>query len=104
MRRGVMTAIVVMLGLLIGVGSAALVVGRNVQGAGIPLYSILSEKAQKAAIAFSPRQLLLMMVLLTAIAGAVAGGISMAAGEYLATKSQDEVFRGEMALEEEHFT
>ena len=35
MRRGVMTAIVVMLGLLIGVGSAALVVGRTVQGAGI---------------------------------------------------------------------
>jgi vacuolar iron transporter family protein len=42
-------------------------------------------------------------VLLTAIAGAVAGAISMASGEYLATKSQDEVFRGEMALEEEHF-
>ena len=43
-------------------------------------------------------------VLLTAIAGAVAGAISMAAGEYLATKSQDEVFSREMALEEEHFT
>ena len=27
----------------------------------------------------------------------------MASGEYLATKSQDEVFQGEMALEEEHF-
>ena len=43
-------------------------------------------------------------VLLTAIAGAVAGAISMAAGEYLATKSQDEVFSREMALEQEHFT
>jgi len=41
-------------------------------------------------------------VLLTGIAGAVAGAISMAAGEYLATKSQDEVFQGEIGLEEKH--
>ena len=41
-------------------------------------------------------------VLLTAIAGAVAGAISMAAGEYLATKSQDEVLEAEMDLEKTH--
>lgn len=41
-------------------------------------------------------------VLLTGISGALAGMISMAIGEYLATKSQDEVFDAEMALEAEH--
>ena len=41
-------------------------------------------------------------VLLTALAGAVAGAISMAAGEYLATKSQDEVLEAEMRLERIH--
>lgn len=40
--------------------------------------------------------------LLTGISGALAGAISMAAGEYLATKSQDEVSQGELALEQEH--
>ncbi|HLF42034.1 MAG TPA: VIT1/CCC1 transporter family protein [Acidimicrobiia bacterium] len=41
-------------------------------------------------------------VLLTSFAGAVAGAISMAAGEYLATKSQDEVLEAELALERVH--
>ncbi len=41
-------------------------------------------------------------VLLTGIAGAVAGLVSMGAGEYIATKSQEEVFKAEMALEVEH--
>ncbi|MGH8913498.1 MAG: VIT1/CCC1 transporter family protein [Acidimicrobiia bacterium] len=41
-------------------------------------------------------------VLLTALAGAVAGAISMAAGEYLATKSQDEVLEAELKLERVH--
>jgi VIT1/CCC1 family predicted Fe2+/Mn2+ transporter len=41
-------------------------------------------------------------VLLTALAGALAGAISMAAGEYLATKSQDEVLEAELALERVH--
>ncbi len=41
-------------------------------------------------------------VLLTGVAGALAGMISMAIGEYLATKSQDEVFDAEIALEKEH--
>ncbi|MCB1246519.1 MAG: VIT1/CCC1 transporter family protein [Acidimicrobiia bacterium] len=41
-------------------------------------------------------------VLLTGIAGGLAGMVSMAIGEYLATKSQDEVFDAEMALERQH--
>lgn len=41
-------------------------------------------------------------VLLTAVAGAVAGAVSMAAGEYLATKSQDEVLDSELTLERTH--
>ena len=41
-------------------------------------------------------------VTLTAIAGAIAGAISMAAGEYLATQSQEEVFDSEIALERTH--
>lgn len=41
-------------------------------------------------------------VLLAAIAASVAGAISMAAGEYIATKSQEEVFDSEEALEREH--
>lgn len=42
------------------------------------------------------------VILLTVLAGAVAGAISMAAGEYLATKSQDEVFDSEIELERTH--
>ena len=41
-------------------------------------------------------------VLLTGISGAIAGMISMAIGEYLATKSQEEVLEAEMILEREH--
>jgi VIT1/CCC1 family predicted Fe2+/Mn2+ transporter len=41
-------------------------------------------------------------VLLTGIAGAIAGAVSMASGEYMATKTQEEVFQGELALEREH--
>jgi VIT1/CCC1 family predicted Fe2+/Mn2+ transporter len=41
-------------------------------------------------------------VLLTGVAGALAGMISMSIGEYLATKSQDEVFDAEIALEKIH--
>jgi VIT1/CCC1 family predicted Fe2+/Mn2+ transporter len=41
-------------------------------------------------------------ILLTAIAGAIAGAVSMFAGEYVATKSQNEVLRGEIALERKH--
>jgi VIT1/CCC1 family predicted Fe2+/Mn2+ transporter len=41
-------------------------------------------------------------VLLTAIGGAIAGAISMGAGEYLATKSQAEVLEREIKLERDH--
>lgn len=41
-------------------------------------------------------------VLLTALAGALAGAVSMAAGEYLATKSQDQVLEAELNLERVH--
>jgi vacuolar iron transporter family protein len=41
-------------------------------------------------------------ILLTAIAGAIAGAISMAAGEYIATKTQEEVFAGEVGVERSH--
>ncbi len=41
-------------------------------------------------------------VLLTAVAGAIAGAVSMAAGEYLATKSQSEVLESEIDLEKTH--
>lgn len=43
-------------------------------------------------------------VLLTAIAGAIAGAVSMAAGEFLATRSQEEVFDSEIALERQHIS
>ena len=41
-------------------------------------------------------------VLLTAVAGALAGAVSMAAGEFIATKSQNEVLQGEIGLERIH--
>ena len=43
------------------------------------------------------------VVLLAGLAGAFAGAVSMAAGEYMATKSQEEAIDGELALEREHF-
>ena len=43
------------------------------------------------------------VVLLTGLAGAFAGAVSMAAGEYMATKSQEELIDAELALEVEHF-
>lgn len=46
--------------------------------------------------------LLSRQILLTAIAGALAGAVSMCAGEYVATKSQNEVMQGEIRLEREH--
>lgn len=41
-------------------------------------------------------------VLLAGVAGAIAGAISMAAGEYLATRSQDDVLAAEIELERAH--
>ena len=39
--------------------------GQHMRGRGIPLYSILAEKAQKGAIAFSPTQLMMIMGVVT---------------------------------------
>jgi VIT1/CCC1 family predicted Fe2+/Mn2+ transporter len=41
-------------------------------------------------------------ILLTAIAGAIAGAVNMSTGEYVATKSQNEVLQGEIELEKTH--
>ena len=41
-------------------------------------------------------------ILLTAISGSIAGAISMAAREYVATKTQNEVMNGELILEKIH--
>ncbi|MDV7142368.1 type II secretion system F family protein [Tropicimonas sp. TH_r6] len=41
---------------------------QHMNARGIPLYSILADKAQKANIAFSPRQLILVMMVLGAVA------------------------------------
>ena len=41
-------------------------------------------------------------VLLAGVAASIAGAVSMAAGEYIATKSQEQVFDREMELEKEH--
>jgi vacuolar iron transporter family protein len=43
-------------------------------------------------------------VFVTGVAGALAGAVSMGLGEYLATKSQDEVLVSEMELERQHIT
>jgi tight adherence protein B len=42
--------------------------GQHAKSQSIPLYSLLSERAQKAAIAFSPKQLILIMIGLGAVA------------------------------------
>ncbi len=42
------------------------------------------------------------IILLAGIAGTVAGAISMAIGEYISTKSQEEVFDAEVRVEKEH--
>ncbi len=41
-------------------------------------------------------------ILIAGVAAAVAGAISMMAGEYLSTKSQEEVYDAEIAVEREH--
>jgi len=41
---------------------------QHMNARGIPLYSLLAEKAQKANIAFTPNQLIMIMVLLAAVA------------------------------------
>ncbi|SMO75861.1 type II secretion system F family protein [Ruegeria faecimaris] len=50
---------------------------QHMKSQSIPLYSLLADKAQKAAIAFTPRQLILIMVLVTGFAFM---GLSIATG------------------------
>ncbi|SDW13189.1 type II secretion system protein F (GspF) [Ruegeria halocynthiae] len=53
---------------------------QHMKSQSIPLYSLLADKAQKAAIAFSPRQLILIMVL---VSGLVFAALSVATGTEL---------------------
>ncbi len=42
--------------------------GQHLKAKGIPLYAVLADKAQKANIAFSPKALIMIMILLSAVA------------------------------------
>ncbi|WP_299658916.1 type II secretion system F family protein [uncultured Ruegeria sp.] len=53
---------------------------QHMKSQSIPLYSLLADKAQKAAIAFSPRQLILIMAL---VSGLVFMALSIATGTEL---------------------
>ena len=66
-------------------------------GANDGLVSVFALVLGVAGGGFSPQN-----VLLAGIAAAVAGAISMAIGEYLSTKSQEEVYDAERELEKEH--
>lgn len=66
-------------------------------GANDGLVSVFALVVGVAAGGFIPKE-----VLLTGIAGIVAGAISMSIGEYISTKSQEEVFDAEKALERKH--
>jgi tight adherence protein B len=60
-------------------------VSQHMQAAGIPLYGILADKARKAAIAFSPRQLVMIMALLSVLAfGGLTVGTEAALGVRIA--------------------
>ncbi len=43
-------------------------VSQHIGGGGVPFYALLADKAQKAAVAFSPRQLVVLMMVLTVVA------------------------------------
>jgi len=66
-------------------------------GANDGLVSVFALVLGVAGSGFLPRE-----VLLAGIAAAVAGAISMAIGEYLSTKSQEEVYNSERAVEMDH--
>jgi tight adherence protein B len=54
---------------------------QHIRSQGIPLYSLLAERAQKANIVFTPLQLVMMMVVLAAVAfGALTVGTAAALG------------------------
>lgn len=52
---------------------------QHMKSQGIPLYAILADKAQKANIAFSPRQLIMMMMLLSVVSFALLSALTEAA-------------------------
>ncbi|WP_114967126.1 type II secretion system F family protein [Alkalilacustris brevis] len=52
---------------------------QHMKSQGIPLYAILADKAQKANIAFSPRQLIMMMLLLSVVSFALLSALTEAA-------------------------
>ena len=66
-------------------------------GAHDGLVSVFALVIGVAAGGFGPKD-----VLLTGVAGMVAGAISMSIGEYISTKSQEEVYDAEKRLEEGH--
>ncbi|MHA2028940.1 MAG: VIT1/CCC1 transporter family protein, partial [Candidatus Kariarchaeaceae archaeon] len=66
-------------------------------GANDGLVSVFALVVGVAAGGFLPEE-----VLLTGIAGMVAGAISMSIGEYISTKSQEEVYDAERELEKKH--
>ena len=64
---------------------------QHMRSKSIPLYSILAEKAQKANIAFTPQQLVMVMVIL---AGVAFVGLTFATGASLAIRAVLSVLMG----------
>lgn len=65
--------------------------GQHAKSQSIPLYSLLSERAQRAAIAFSPKQLILIMAGLAAIAFA---GLTVATSAPLPVRALGSIIIG----------
>lgn len=61
------------------------------------LVSVYAVTAGVAGAAFTPPQ-----ILVTGVAAAIAGALSMGTGEYISTKSQSEFYEAERRREEEH--
>jgi VIT1/CCC1 family predicted Fe2+/Mn2+ transporter len=81
------------------VGPALQYIRDIVLGVNDGLVSVFLLVAGVVGAGFTSRQ-----VFLSAVAASIAGAVSMAAGEYVATKSQEETFEREMMLEREHLT
>ena len=81
------------------VGPALQYIRDIVLGVNDGLVSLFLLVAGVVGAGFTSRQ-----VFLSAVAASIAGAISMATGEYIATKSQEETFEREMLLEREHLT
>lgn len=79
------------------VGPALQYIRDIVLGVNDGLVSLFLLVAGVVGAGFTSRQ-----VFLSAVAGSIAGAISMATGEYIATKSQEETFERELRLEREH--